>query len=241
MIRKSGHRFSEKIMVKQKLTAIARCVHVSVRKGRDHGQKTPPARPRRGMARQPPEGCARPRSQSASEHQLPRALHRAGIHLDLPGHRTAGFCASRDRLCAGPLAAGIEIAETIRRKLPQSRRVPRGLHGDDRQTHCRRDQAEIFAHRRLLVSARRHSDRRVLADRTIAEGHVASRPGCRALSRTGVTFALQPLLECLAASSCYWTDGKGRAKLSSWPSGSIRWKKRSPHSASRGTVAGWYP
>jgi hypothetical protein len=44
-------------------------------------------------------------------------------------------------------------------------------------------------------------------------------------------------------STCYWTEteSKGRAKLSSWPSGSIRWKKRSPHSASRGTVAGWYP
>jgi SAM domain (Sterile alpha motif) len=27
-------------------------------------------------------------------------------------------------------------------------------------------------------------------------------------------------------------DRKGRAKLSSWPSGSIKWKKRSPHSAS---------
>src|SRR6266850_788834 len=28
------------------------------------------------------------------------------------------------------------------------------------------------------------------------------------------------------------TGSKGRAKLSSWPSGSLRWKKRSPHSAS---------
>ena len=33
-----------------------------------------------------------------------------------------------------------------------------------------RDQAEMAAHRRLLVSARRHSDRRVLADRQAAEG-----------------------------------------------------------------------
>ncbi len=36
-------------------------------------------------------------------------------------------------------------------------------------------------------------------------------------------------------------DRKGRAKLSSWPSGSVRWKKRSPHSASRGAVLGWHP
>ena len=28
-------------------------------------------------------------------------------------------------------------------------------------------------------------------------------------------------------------DRKGRVKLSSWSSGSIKWKKRSPHSASR--------
>src|SRR3954468_3770920 len=41
MIRKSGHRFSEKIMLKQKLTAIARCVHVSVRKRIDAMAKKP--------------------------------------------------------------------------------------------------------------------------------------------------------------------------------------------------------
>ena len=44
--------------------------------------------------------------------------------------------------------------------------------------------AEMAAHRRLLVSARRHADRRVLADRRAAEGSVAARPGRRALSRT---------------------------------------------------------
>jgi hypothetical protein len=51
------------------------------------------------------------------------------------------------------------------------------------------------------------------------------------------------LLEWQAASNCYWTETgtKGRAKLSSWPSGSIRWKKRSPHSALWGTVAGSCP
>ena len=49
-----------------------------------------------------------------------------------------------------------------------------------------RDQAEIASHRRLLVSARRHPDRRVLADRKIAEGHVDPRPGRRALSRAGI-------------------------------------------------------
>ena len=43
-----------------------------------------------------------------------------------------------------------------------------------------------LAHRRLLVSARRHPDRRVLADRQTAQGHVGARPGRRALSRAGL-------------------------------------------------------
>ena len=53
-------------------------------------------------------------------------------------------------------------------------------------------QAEIFAHRRLLVSARRHADRRVLAGRPRAEGTVAARPGRRALSRARLIGMPQP-------------------------------------------------
>ena len=41
----------------------------------------------------------------------------------------------------------------------------------------------MAAHRRLLVSARRHTDRRFLAKRRAAEGPLAARPGRRALSR----------------------------------------------------------
>ena len=41
--------------------------------------------------------------------------------------------------------------------------------------------------------------------------------------------------------ACVPAPGSGLAKLSSWPSGSTRWKKRSPHSASRGAVVGWHP
>src|SRR4051794_40743923 len=33
----------------------------------------------------------------------------------------------------------------------------------------------------------------------------------------------------------------GLAKLSSWPSGSVRWKKRSPQGASAGAVSGFRP
>ena len=83
-----------------------------------------------GLARR---GHARPRAQSARRHQLRRPLHRAGIHLALPGHRPAGFRPSGDRLCAGPLAGRIEIAQALSRQLPQPRRLPRGLHGRHRQ------------------------------------------------------------------------------------------------------------
>src|ERR1700742_790420 len=40
----------------------------------------------------------------------------------------------------------------------------------------------MASNRRLLVSARRHSDRRVLADRPAAQRAVGSEPGRRALS-----------------------------------------------------------
>jgi hypothetical protein len=47
--------------------------------------------------------------------------------------------------------------------------------------------------------------------------------------------------QTIRSHASHTEDRKGRAKLSSWPSGSIKWKKRSPHSASRGAVAGWHP
>ena len=46
--------------------------------------------------------------------------------------------------------------------------------------------AEIPAHRRLLVSARRHADRRVLAGGQAARGRVAAGPGRGALSRARI-------------------------------------------------------
>src|SRR6266478_2004302 len=81
------------------------------------------------------------------------------------------------------MAARVEIAETLYRELSQSRRVSRGLHGRNRQTDIGGNQAEMAAHRRILVPARRDSDRRVLADRQIAEGNVDPRSGRRTLSR----------------------------------------------------------
>ncbi len=47
--------------------------------------------------------------------------------------------------------------------LSQPRRLPRGLHAGHRAAAGRAAGAAVAAHRRLLVSARRHPDRRVLA------------------------------------------------------------------------------
>ena len=51
----------------------------------------------------------------------------------------------------------------------------------------RGDEAAVAAHRRLLVSARRHSDRRLLAVGRAAGGPVDPRPGRRPLSRPGLS------------------------------------------------------
>src|SRR5437870_5457828 len=132
-------------------------------------------------------GGARPRAKSACGYELPSALHRARIHHALPDHGATRLRAPRHRLRAGEVARGIEIAQALSRELPQSRRVPRGLHGCDRQDTGRAAQAEMAAHRRLLVSARRHADRRVLAGRKAASRRLGPGPGRRAVSGAGIT------------------------------------------------------
>ena len=64
----------------------------------------------------------------------------------------------------------VKVAEALPRLVPQPRRLPRGLHAGDRQAARRIAGAALPAHRRLLVSARRHTDRCVLADRPAPEG-----------------------------------------------------------------------
>ena len=72
--------------------------------------------------------------------------------------------------------------------VPQPRRVPRGLHHGDRGTADCRAGSGLAAHRRLLVSARRHADRRVLAKRRAAGGRVDSGAGmCRETAGGGET------------------------------------------------------
>src|ERR1043166_2980281 len=95
----------------------------AVSRGSDNGEKTIAAWPLRAMAAVSRRGADRPRAQSTKGHRLSGALCRAGIYLDLPGHRPARFRAHGDRLCAGAMAAGVEIPKTLRRELSQSRRL----------------------------------------------------------------------------------------------------------------------
>src|SRR5262249_28073774 len=122
----------------------------------------------------------------ASGFALPRALHLPGVHHALPDHRPARLRASRHRLCPAREARGEQVAQALSRLLPQPRRLSRGLHAVDRQAPGRGPAAELAAHRRLLVSARRHADRCVLPDGAGAGGRVDSRSGCCPLPGTRV-------------------------------------------------------
>src|SRR3546814_4914812 len=73
---------------------------------------------------------------------------------------------------------------------PQPCGLSRGLHRRHRPPPVRRDAAPLAAYRRLLVSARRHPDRRLLAIGAAARRAVASRSGRRALSRPGMKIHL---------------------------------------------------
>src|SRR5665213_718663 len=96
----------------------------------------------------------------------------------------AGLCASRHRLCARPVDNREQIAQALHVLVPQPRLVPRGDDADDRQAAGATAGATLAQDRRLLVSARRHADRCVLADGRTAPGRVAARAGRSALSRT---------------------------------------------------------
>ena len=158
-----------------------------------------PARPADAAARLARQGAARPRAEPASGHRLRRALHRAGIHHALPDHRPAGFRASGDRLRAGE--AGCVESKSLKLYLASFRNHG-AFHEDctvgDRQAARGAAQAEMAAHRRLLVSARRHADRRVLADRQAAGGRLGAGPGRRALSRARLSRSARAALRSSA-------------------------------------------
>ncbi len=76
-----------------------------------------------------------------------------------------------------------QVAEAVPAGVPQPRRLPRGLHAGDRRPAGRVPRAALAACRGLLVSARRHAHRRLLADRRAAARTVAAGPGCGLVSR----------------------------------------------------------
>src|SRR6185295_11380521 len=132
-------------------------------------------------------GDPRSRAEPADRHELRGALRLPGIHLDVPGHRPAGLRHHDDRLRAAALADRVEVAQALSQQLPQSWHLPRGLHGRDRKAAGEAAGAEMAAHRRLFLSARRHADRRVLAIRQTAEGCLGAGPGRAAVPGTGVS------------------------------------------------------
>ena len=87
----------------------------------------------------------------------------------------------------------IEIAQTVPQQLPQSRRVPRRLHGRYRAKALCAPKAEMATHWWLLVSTRRNADRCVLAGRPITERCMGARSGRRPLPRTRLGFQVRPL------------------------------------------------
>ncbi len=108
----------------------------------------------------------------------------------------------------------IKVAEALPRVVSQSRRISRGLHGRDRQARREPHRAALPADRRLLVSARRHSDRRLLADGKAAERRLAARSRCGALQRAGLSRPPSPLMrrrfECRPDAAHHHHSGQCR-------------------------------
>ena len=74
-------------------------------------------------------------------------------------------------------------------------------------------QAALVQDRRLLVPARRHADRRVLAERQAAEGGLDPRPGRRSLSRARLTSAGDSPLRLRARGPFAASGSLGRTSL----------------------------
>ena len=85
----------------------------------------------------------------------------------------------------------------------------------DRQAYRRAHRAPLPPHRRLLVSARRHADRRVLADGDGTRRHLAARPGRRPLSRPWLALADRPQPQSFDISADWReTGGSGSVRFS---------------------------
>src|SRR5262249_38144136 len=87
------------------------------------------------------------------------------------------------RLCPPKIAGREQVAEALSRVVPQSRRLPRGLHDRHRSAPGEGTEAGMAAHRRLLGSPRRHPPPRRLPNRPPGQRPVAPRPGGPRLPR----------------------------------------------------------
>ena len=136
---------------------------------RAHDQETR-LRPSRQAVDDP--GCARrqdsgPRAKPPGRPDLHRPLHRAGVHLALPGDRPAGLRPSGHRLRPRQMDRRVEVAEALSPELPQSRRLPRGLHRAYRQGSCGAQAA--------LAAGSAATGIRAAASRSTSSGRAASR------------------------------------------------------------------
>src|SRR5262249_40605390 len=145
------------------------------------GTKTATARPTKPDTRVTQQGGPRSRVEPPCRDELCCTFYRARIHHAVPDHGATRLCSSGDRLCSGEVPRRIEIAEALPQQLPQPWRFSRRLHRYNRQEAVRTAATQMAPHRRLLVSARRNADRRILAGWKAAEWRVGARPGCRPL------------------------------------------------------------
>src|SRR5690606_3969303 len=101
--------------------------------------------------------------------------------------RPTRFRTPGDRLRTRGFDRRIEEPQAVPGLVPQSLRVPRRRDGRHRPAAAPGDAPPLAAYRWLLVPARRHSDRRVLAKQRSAGRIVAARPGRRTLPRPRLT------------------------------------------------------
>src|SRR5688500_18270576 len=85
------------------------------------------------------------------------------------------------------MAGGEQVAQVVPGRVSQPWGVSRRLHSRHRRAARGLPGAPLAAYRRLLVPARRHADRRVLADWPASGGPLDTGPGCGVLPRTGMT------------------------------------------------------
>ena len=123
------------------------------------------------------------RGQPRRRQALHRAVDMSGVHIALSSDRTAGLCSHYDRLYSQKLDRRKQILQIAHGIISKPRRLPRGLHHGNRREISQPSGSRMVAHRRLLVSQRRHSYRCVLAIQCSAVRRLGAGAGRAPLSR----------------------------------------------------------